>query len=394
MNWDSLVHQLDSILLGVRITQENKNKWVVPCCSVDTAAMLDVKWESSNVDVLPISNGGLYLGGNVYCFQRGYFSEWAKNARIWEQFIEIAASRFNHTQDAVKRVLAPYAWDFLVVVLANVSDESAAVASACLVEYRNSTDISKTPHLYIGDLCTHLHYKGKKIATQICYGVYQLGYMMSIGVVTQGDALARSSENGFLQQVDQLYVALMIKQSDVNVYNRLVHLYHECGFEMGKVPACLDYGSSTPYSPFEFLDAADRIRGDGFHCAAMFREVKRDVIFAYNNVDILDPLMDTGHNGVDFHYMVHSFPLRYLAFVRRHGLIIDSHAILYPNPACEPYVCGDVDGVFFSSEYQTRCAVFVIKVRYMDEDGHIGCSLSSNLAVFIGDSALFKEQVH
>ena len=392
MSWNTLIERLDSMLLGARITGFNRQLWVNPC-GLNSEIPLDLQWNSANNRVLPVMHGALYLGGGVYCFQRGFFSEWAEVSEIWDQFIRISAVRFNHSAKDIDNILKPYAWDFLVVVLANVKPQSATVASGCLVEYRNSVDVTKAPYLYIGDLCTHLDYTGRKIATQICYGTYQLAYMISTGMATQREGVTQSREDGFLQPTGQLYVALMIKQADPRVYGRLISLYVGCGFRMDMLPECLYYGSSTVYSPFEYLDAVDTLKRGGDQCTAMYREVQEGVMFSYDGREILDPMLDTGREGVEFRYMYHSFPVEHLEFVRKHGLLIEKHGVLFSDCAYTPYVCTEVDGIFLEAGYcdNSRYAVFVVKARYFDEDMHIGCSLSSNLAVCIAPVNVFKQ---
>ena len=389
-SWPALIKRLDSVLLGVRITAENQSQWVHPA-SIDPSPPLDVKWVSRNKTVVPIRDGALYLGCNMYCIQRGYFPRWVVEAGVWDQFVGLVAAKFNHEPVAVRRLFEPYAWDFIVVVLAEGFSESPVVVSGCLVEYRNSLDISKAPYLYIGDLCTRDDYGHRKMATHICNGVYQLAFFINNGVVAQRNVVAGSDENSFLGRGQPVYVALMIRQKDDVLFQKLIHLYSSCKFSHVDVPRSLIYGTSTVYSPYPFLDAEKRLEFDGYECNAMYRAVIDEVAFADDVVEILDPC----HEGtVDMHFVFkfHSFPLEGLEFVKQHGLITRNHSVLFGNPKHTPYFSADEAGLFFEDNYCDRddYAVFVVKARYFDNEGFVNTSLPSNMAVFIGSVSVYK----
>jgi hypothetical protein len=390
-SWSALIKRLDSVLLGVRINLQNSSKWAFPAFG-DSSPPLDVRWVSRNSKLVSDRDGVLYLGGNMFCVQRGFFPEWVRRGRIWEQFVDRVAHKFKLCAEEVESTFAPYAWDFLVVVLANARADTPVVVSACLVEYRNSLDTSKTPYLYIGDLCTRDDHAHRRLATQVCCGVYHLAYLISAGVVAQSELLVGNSENGLLGGDGKMYVALMIRQRDHEVFSSLVRLYTSCNFLIDKLPDSLDYGSSNYYSPYPFLDARRRLRTEGCECNAMYREVKWPVMFADDTVELLDP----GVGGEeDEHFLIkyHSFPLGCVDFVKKHGLVLDKHSVLFGDEASGAYF-SDPAGVFFESNFCDKPdkAVFVVKARYFDSDGFVNCSLPSNMAVFIGPVSVYKAQ--
>ena len=390
-SWPALIKRLDSVLLGVRITTENQRLWVHPS-SIDPSPPLDVKWASRDKQLVPTRNGVLYLGCNMYCIQRGFFSEWVEKAGIWDQFVNLVAAKFKHEPVAVRRLFEPYAWDFIVVVLAETCSNPPVVVSGCLVEYRNSLDSSRAPYLYIGDLCTRDDHGHRGMATHVCNGVYQLAYFISNGVVTQRRVVV-GYENSFIGNTQSMYVALMIRQKDHAVFQNLFHLYSGCGFSNVNVPESLVYGSSTVYSPYPFLDAERGLQSGGYECNAMYREVMDDVTFADDTIELLDP-RSSGSAGTHFVFKFHSFPLESLAFVKEHGLVMNKHAVLFDNQKDTSYFSVDEAGLFFENNFcdKDNCAVFVIKARYFDTDGFINASLPSNMAVFIGSVRLYKEQ--
>ena len=389
-SWSALIKRLDSVLLGVRIDIQNSSMWARSDTGV-AAPPLDVKWTSKSSKTVSDRDGVLYLGGNMFCIQRGYFPEWTVKARIWKQFIDLVALKFKHGSDRVEKSFAPYAWDFIVVVLANAHSDVPLVVSACLVEYRNSLDISKAPYLYIGDLCTRDDHAHRKLATHVCCGVYQLAYLISTGVVTQCGLLVGNSENGLLGTDEKMYVALMIRQREHDVFENLKHLYSGCNFLINDLPESLNYGSCNFYSPYPFLDAERRLKTDGFECGAMYREVVKAVMFADNTVELLDPGVE-GNEGEHFVFKYHSFPVAGIDFVKEHGLILDKHRVLFDDETNESYFSGDSPGILFENNFCDKAnrAVFVIKARYFENDSFINCSLPSNLAVFIGSVPVYK----
>jgi hypothetical protein len=195
--------------------------WVHPS-SIDRTPPSDVRWVSRNKKVVGDRDGVIYLGGSMYCIQRGYFPAWVENAKIWEQFVDLIAVKFHHESIVIRRILEPYAWDFIVVVLAEGGAGTLMVVSGCLLEYRNSIDTSKTPYLYIGDLCTRDDHGHRKMATHVCNGVYQLAYLIKTGVVSQDSVLVSNSENGLLGCSNEIYVALMIRQREHDVLENLI----------------------------------------------------------------------------------------------------------------------------------------------------------------------------
>jgi hypothetical protein len=396
--------------LGVAISEENRNTWVVCDEKASSEPPLAPYWSPRCRLSCQQFEGMLSLGPNVYCVQRGYFPQFAIKHGLWKQFIEVAAARFHHSEQMLEDVLKPYAWDFMVFVLANRKSKCPKLVSGGLVEYRNSDVGGKVPYLYIGELCTHVDYEHEGLASMLCHGTYQLGNMMLKGALRRrmirGTGVARTMlgaalegeesavwENVIRHSGNVLYVALMVKQPTKEMYHVLVHLYSHCGFRGTEIPDCLDFESITPYSPYPYLPYAKHC-DDGF-CAAMHKMVQPGVIYEGLDLRILDPLEPPTE---DSRLLVHSFEAKYLDFVRENGLVLHrQHSLFADWAGDEVYFADQPCGIFFSSDYCYRegvytSAVFVIRVEHELQDDHVHSALPTNVAVFIGEASVYKEK--
>jgi len=412
-SWGSLVRQMERVAnLGVAISIDNRTTWVVSnekmCASPPSAPYWSPRCQQSCTQF----QGMINLGPNVYCIQRGYFPAYAVKHRLWEQFIGIAAARFEHDEAELDQALKPYAWDFMVFVLANRKSKAPMLVSGGLVEYRNSDKKGKVPYLYIGELCTHADFEHEGLASMLCHGTYQLGNMMLKGALKQrmfpgdgsgvigtvlGAALKGEDssvwENVIKSSGNKLYVALMVNQPTRAVYYTLVHLYNHCGFKADTLPGCLDFDSITPYSPFPFLPYAKRC--DDGYCVAMHKVVQEGVIYEGLDMRILDPFVPPTDES---QLLVHSFDSRHLGFVRENGLVLHrQHSLFADWDDDSVYFADQPCGIFFSGDYCHRegansSAVFVIRVEHELRDDHVHSALPTNVAVFIGESGVYKDK--
>ena len=405
--WDSLVCRAEN--LGVAITRQNRTKWVVSFSKKQASPPLSRRWTPRCKQSCPVFKGMLVLGPNVFCVQRGYFPPYVVKNRLWEQFLQIAAQRFGSDDDALAETIKPYAWDFMIFVVANRT-KSPQLVSGCLLEYRNSESPDKAPYLYIGELCTHSDFEHEGLASLICHGSYQLGNMMLKGSLRRsrfygdgasvvgtvlGAALEGEDSSVWEEAIqnarNKLYIALMVKQSSKETYNTLVHLYTHCGFDGSRLPSCLDFDSITPYSPFPFLPFASQCRDD--HCVAMYKSVDAGVIFKSNDMIILDPHTPPPD---DCKLFVHSFDIKYLKFVKENGLVLARQRPLFADVEDDgSYFIHEPCGIYFSDDYCYRAgstdnAVFVIRVQNEMSDDHIRSAVPVSMAVWVGESGLYK----
>ena len=405
------MRQMDRMAnLGVAISVANRKIWVVSNENACSDPPLAPYWAPRCRQSCGQYEGMLSLGPNVYCVQRGYFPAYAVKHKLWDQFVRVAAKRFEHDEAELEGILKPYAWDFLVFVLADRKGKHPVLVSGGLIKYRNSDKQGKVPYLYIGELCTHVDYEQEGLASMLCHGTYQLGNMMLKGALRQrmfrssgvfdrvlGAALEGEDgsvwENVIRASDNKLYVALMVKQQTKQVYCTLVRLYNHCGFKNDAVPDCLDFDSITPYSPYPFLPYAKHC--DSSFCVAMHKLVVAGVIYEGLDMRILDPLAPPTD---DSQLLVHSFDSRYLGFVQENGLVLHrQHSLFTDWEGEDVYFADQPCGIFFSGDYCYRegvdnSAVFVIRVEHELRDDHVHCALSTSVAVFIGKASVYKDK--